>query len=223
MIGALLRHHIHSLNAGTSKASGLRNCHVKGLHSIMLHNEPENRIRLFATDSTHELWRNMPGYGMSLAFHPHHCDVTLVAVDGAVFNRSMTLLSDGQEARDFGKATPPALTMCKYQSAIGEGRGRLVPTEVTTRRYLTGCTAVHRFSEGLFMPARQMHSIYVGKYERVAWLVIEGKEDPAYESVCYTDNPVFDTKGDKDMYSKMSELEMIEMLTSVQLWRMNGR
>lgn len=215
MIKAFLRHHLDALDNGTSGATGFSNCHVRGLHSIMLHNEPANRIRLFFTTTDHELWKNgIWSEEMSLAYHPHHCDVRLVGVHGSVFNHEL-MLSGAAAGLSGGRQE---LTMCKYHSAINGGHGRLVDTGHKTNRYAVASTLINQYEHGLFLPAKVLHSIYVGRHERVAWLVFEGKEDPDYYPVCYTNNPNFDTEINDDMYVPMSKEQMYEALAYVARW-----
>lgn len=215
MIKAFLRHHLDALDNGTSGATGFSNCHVRGLHSIMLHNEPENRIRLFFTTRDHELWKNgMWSEEMSLAYHPHHCDVRLVGVLGSVFNHKLKLLDMTADLR----ANMQELTVCKYHSAISGGRGQLIDTGQKISKYSLSSSLINQHEHGLFLPAKELHSIYVGRYERVAWLVFEGKEDPDYHPVCYTNNPNFDTKVNDDMYVPLSKELMYETLAYVGRW-----
>lgn len=203
MLHALLSHHRRRASLPDAKMNGLWNCHVMGLTSIMLHDEPGNRIRLFLTQHDHQLWReaDMGNPNMTLAIHPHHCDVTLVRVFGTVRNDIYRL-----RQRENGP-----LHECRYQSAILTGTGRLVPTgdryvvtdvrhEYITSRY------------GREMLAHQMHSIYVPKGQMACWLVIEGKENPDYEPVCYTANPAFDSAG---MYLPMSKSQITDTLTTI--------
>lgn len=215
MIKAFLRHHLDALDNGTSGATGFSNCHVRGLHSIMLHNEPENRIRLFFTTIDHELWKNgIWSEEMSLAYHPHHCDVRLVGVYGSVFNHRLNI---SKAARKWCRSRQE-LTVCKYHSAINGGHGRLVDTGQKISKYSLSASLINQHEQGLVLPAKELHSIYVGRYERVAWLVFEGKEDPDYYPVCYTNNPNFDTNLNEHMYALMSKEQMYEALAYVLRW-----
>src|SRR6478752_10393471 len=78
----------------------LLHCHCKGLHSIMLLESPGKTIRLFISTPQSEMYKNLPetfnyekatgeslfhSKKMSIAFHPHHCNVTLHVINGCIF------------------------------------------------------------------------------------------------------------------------------------------
>jgi len=194
----ILQH--HRLRA---ELRGLKNCHVQGLASIMLHDEPGNRMRLFYAGVDHKLYTHPEDADAALAAHPHHCDITLVHLFGEVLH---TVYHFAQHAQG------PA-SKCRYQSAITGDGGSLEPTDEI------GCllpmSQSHLNHDGhIFSPAKDVHGIYVPRNREAAWLVMEGKEDPTYESVCYTANPNFDPQG---MYVPMDRLECSAVLGRVAL------
>ena len=85
MIPALLNHHAKRI-INRDSVNALMDCHVKGLLSIMLQDEPGNRIRMFYAMPDHQLYQRAGALNpaMTLAVHPHHCDITLVLVFAAV-------------------------------------------------------------------------------------------------------------------------------------------
>lgn len=156
----------------------LRNCHVKGLTSVLLHDEPENRVRVFLTEPDHELWKADP---LALGIHPHHCDITMVPLFGRVVNQ---VYANPKPGGPFQK--------CLYRSAITGTGGALERTE---EFYSFENVTSQALSETLFMRADLLHTVYVPEGEQAAWAIYESREDPEYVPVCYTDNPIFDTTG----------------------------
>jgi hypothetical protein len=172
---ALLKHHLMRAERGEIK-NVIHNCHVIGLHSIMLHDEPGNRVRLFVAGKNHRLW----GTPMPLAIHAHHCDVVLVGVSGTVNNLRYELGGAGAiRTREY-----------RYESGV-TGTVSLTPTgqevsltQVDLRPVTSGVSAS--------MGASELHTVKVDRYHAASWFVIEGAEDPEYDSLCYTNNPSFD-------------------------------
>lgn len=205
MIRAFLNHHADRLHRG-GRVNALMNCHVRGLASVMLHDEPGNRVRLFYATAEHELWRNrdpLPA-DMNLAVHPHHCDITLVLVFGRVCNTRYVALPNAEG--DFHG--------CRYDSAINGGAGGLFKTG--DRFALQKVQQGWLYPTGDRMRAAELHSIYVPKGEQAAWLVLEGNADPSYLPVCYTRNPDFSNVG---MYQPMERGEVERMLRDSAFFR----
>lgn len=186
MLDAFLRHHARRIAESRGPLNALYDCHVRGMHSIMLHDEPGNRVRMFIASNVHELWRNdFPlDASMNLAIHPHRFDLTLIPVYGQVCNHRFEAVED-----DGGK-----LFECRYRSGITSGDSGCL--EQTGRRFRVEHIAADPLVEaGNFMRADELHTIYVPRDEQAAWLVMEGQENPLYEPVCYTANPNFDATG----------------------------
>lgn len=199
MLHELLQHHLDRALRGVTY-NAIRHCHAHNLHSIMLHDEPGNRIRLFVAESGHNLASNNgKDHDMSLAVHPHHCDVRFVNVYGRAENRRYAIVTDGTSDGDW-------LEM-EYRSAITSGGpGSLTSTGVRG-------TAIHLGSERLdkspSMRAEEMHTIWVPGSEEAAWLVIEGAEDGNYDSICWTLNYSPSMYG---LYETMTQAEVATLL-----------
>lgn len=180
------------------KVTGLYNCHVMGLHSLMLQDEPGNRIRMFVATSAHALYPAPGEDDMPLAVHPHHCDVTLINLYGSPVNH---IYRRGQGPGEWAK--------CAYSSGVtGTPALTVVEDGLQMQR-----TDQHMLSAtGTFMPASTLHAISVPASSAAAWLVLEGQEDPNYESYCYTKNPKFDPA---HLYQPMDKDEAKAVLRSV--------
>lgn len=182
----------HLLNTKRDEilAKSLVHCHAVNLHSVMLIDKPESRVRMFIADEGHNLWFNRPASNdsleliQSIAFHPHHCEVTLDVFKGRLGNWVVI-------PRDDGELT---LNKFRYKSKIlspsdhgfhREGEEKL--HSLAHRQWFPG--------EYVYMPARTIHSVYVPKDEVCAWFVYEGREDPNYQSVCWSNATAISTEG----------------------------
>lgn len=152
-------------------AKSFINCHAEGVDSVMLRDIPENRLRAFVAHDNHTLWRNS-GFikGMSVAFHPHHCEVTLIPAFGSVFN-----VTPGYGTNWY--------RYYQYDSKItGKGAFYNVP--------LTGILAqpkMELLTGPCAMKAETLHSMFLYHMEPAGWFVLEGKENPKYSPFCYSD------------------------------------
>lgn len=156
----------------------LLNCHAKGLHSLMLVDEPEARIRIFYAEPNHELYRNMPGYngteGMAVGFHPHHCYIKLIPILGIIYNWMVKLNEQGELAMD---------EFLYDSSIIGNGTGFRYQKKA---RLTTHALNVIGPNQMVGMNAHKLHTVGVRKNACAAWIVREGKEDFEYKPLCYS-------------------------------------
>lgn len=200
--------HLLETNLDEILSKSLLNCHVKGLHSIMLLDCPGKTIRLYVCAPNNDMHKNYPenmSNGMSLAFHPHHCDLTLYCTKGNFLNW------EAEEAEDYSSM---CLGKYKYHSHIKEGQMNfeyLGMGYLRTREY-------RRIFEGdtVFMKANEIHSVACNVGEYTAWLVFEGKEDSTYSSYCWTNSDPNEQKHD-NLYQKMSKDTLLELLAHANL------
>lgn len=200
----LINHHYRAALAGR-KYQGLKNCHVKGLHSIILQGPTdgsEPTIRMFCTGRDHLMNYTYYSPHNRLAVHPHRRDLTLVPLRGDVYNASLRAVRATAATERF-----IALKECRYSSALLDGEGSLVPTG----EYYNLLGRYNRLPEsGLFLPAKQLHHITTVRAHSAAWLILEGDKDKSYDPVCYTHDPQFCTK---DMYIPMTQEEVLKALS----------
>lgn len=197
----------------------LKDCHARGVDSILFDDTPGARIRLFIANENHELAANIPsntdkGGLLSVSYHPHHCDLSLEVVDGIIFNVSVEEVRDGQ----FFNEHWPLFDKFRYQSAIKDGQCGFVKESSGHRFYRS---AIMR-SPGLVMPrgaeldlvADDLHTIGVHAGERAAWFVYEGAAEPNYENICYSNSDLenFDSSG---MYQPMDKEYLLNSLAKV--------
>ncbi len=181
--------------------SSFINCHARGLHSIMLLDDPGRRIRLFVTDRGHAAWKADAAIG----FHAHHCDVTIQVIRGELEN---IILGDAQ-----GPAEILDLPRYEYVSPILCGAGIGAFRRVGTTVFKSRSACAYRRSS-VAMAAREIHTVRVPRGEIAAWLVYEGKEDPGYRAHTWSTQDLerFDWTG---MYQAMRESEAAILLASI--------
>lgn len=198
---ALLDHHIARAQHGVAY-NALRNCHAMGLESIVLHDEPGNRIRMFVAHAGHTLWANHPGqrFTFSVGLHAHHCAIRLVPLFGDTENHNYAVIP--HPMGDFHAYT--------YSSGV-TGSPSMEPTG---QRAFAHCIRQNALRAGaIALPAHLLHTIYLRRQLRAAWLVIEGKEDPYYRPVCWSNADTFDFD---PLYQPMDGGDVVETLEMVR-------
>ncbi len=201
--------HLLDNNKQEILSRSIMHCHLKGLHSIMLLESPGKTIRLYVVDDPTSISKNthdhlLAGHPLTLAFHPHHCNLTLICIAGEIQNWCIQSWNPS-----FGDHVL-YLHSWKYQSQIltGEmGFTKMGEVSMASRipQDLTPGQAV-------FMDAKEIHTVSCAVPS--AWIVMEGQEDPTYESVCYSNN---DIVVDQDLYQPMSEEDLMRLLVIADL------
>jgi hypothetical protein len=184
-------------------ANSVHNCHAHGVDSIVLVDAPEQRIRLFSATKSHTLWKNSGEHTYSVAYHPHHCDVTLIGVTGELYNIVI-------EQSDKGNIL---LSKFEYKSQFNGKGGFKFDTKERFKQPSMSNIWAGKFRS---MKAEDIHTIYIPKGKEASWIVVEGNENPEYESVCYSNDDLecFSFKG---MYTNMNEYEVKKTLKKSML------
>jgi len=164
-------------------SKSLKNCHVRGVDSVLFDDTSGARVRAFVANKDHDLWMNYGDNGpMSVAIHPHHCRVTLKRVFGNVHNVFKDHRFDDEMLKEY-----------KYVSPILKGTGSFKETGMIKycKRYIVP------IENEADLPSWRMHSVYVPGNEEAAWFVYEGVEDTEYEPYCWSnaDLTKFDFSG----------------------------
>ncbi|HEX7313262.1 MAG TPA: hypothetical protein VF297_05050 [Pyrinomonadaceae bacterium] len=188
----------------------LLHCHAPNLHSVVLLDVPEKRVRLFVAETGHTLWSNGPevlrdGGPLSIAFHPHHCNITLCAVAGEVRN---------WRARPDSARAKFELDRFNYNSAI-TGKGADF-RRVGRDGFLTRCVETVRAGESVRMAADEIHTVQVARGKSAAWLVFEGREDPKYLPYAWS-NADLEAETFGGLYCKASEGDVRTLLRAAHL------
>lgn len=193
--------HLLRTNFREILAKSRLHCHAFNLHSIMLLEAPGKTIRLFVAEPGHSLSRNDPRRyegEMSIGFHPHHCDLTLVWLRGYIRNWIVSPGGGDIEAGQFA-----------YRSAL---RGQKPGFErVGDARLSTIDIRALEDGASIFMKASALHTVAVPSSEWAAWLVLEGAEDPNYLPVCYSTSDLENESFDH-LYQPMPEGKLRSLL-----------
>lgn len=197
----LIKHLVHEHLLGIA-AKSLLNCHVHGLHSIMLIDTPEKRVRLFVTDASHRLHLNTGPQLGSLAAHAHHCNITLHMVKGTMSNLEYRL-------RDAARFQPYF-----YVSGILNNEGSFHARHGQAAYYYDSQLVDE--GESLFLPAHFIHSVFVPEGAVAAWFVYEGAKDPNYLSYSYSDQNLELTPFE-GLYQPMTQDDVLLLLRSANL------
>jgi hypothetical protein len=203
----LVKHLVeNNLNEIVSKS--ILNCHCEGLHSIMLLDSKGKTIRLYISLPKNKLYRNFPKNfnktKMSIAFHPHHCNLTIHCIMGKIFNWNV------KESR-----TGLSVNKYKYSSQITEGRlafEKISSTFVETINQLW-----IKEGQSLNLNAKTIHTIACESDKLNAWLVYEGNEDNHYDSFCLSNDEGLNLKKATKLYKKPTSDEVIYLLKLVHL------
>lgn len=209
MSKALIKH-LWTQNREQILLNAVRNCHAVGLNSIVLLNEPGRLIRLFVAHEGHTLHHNLDPQqnpsinggaktAMSIAYHPHHCDIILEVVRGWIVNRWLDhAVTDPKIPRN--------LTTWRYRSHLrGEKPGfeKLGPVYGRAE----GHWRMLHVRDTLELKASDVHTVGAAANYCPAWLVYEGAEDLDYDPLCYSNADLSTWTGD-GMYIKMSPAEI---------------
>lgn len=165
-------------------ARSLIHCHTENLHSIMLLDAPGQVVRMFVAEPGHSLWRNDPRYlnpkegPISLGFHPHHCELSLSLVAGEAYNWLVEVQSDGYMAYPMSRYRYNSQITAGKIGFAKEGEDNLVHVSFRPLRG-EGGGPTH-------MAAKQIHTVMVPRDCWGAWIVMEGREDPAYNNVTWS-------------------------------------
>lgn len=197
--------HLWYSNSEQIVDQSLLHCHARGLHSIMLLESPGQTIRLYCAQYGHELYKNSPLFytnGMSVGFHPHHCNLTLHCVKGVLYNWNVTLATE-QEPDAF------QLRSYRYRSAISEDSLKFTPLGTVYMKDM-GSTLIET-NQSLSLNAKTIHTVYCDPFSETAWLVYEGKEDPGYSPDLYTTSHL-ETPTEGDLYRKPTRNQVAALL-----------
>jgi hypothetical protein len=135
-------------------------CHVKGLHSVVLKNESGKLTRCFLVENNHEMHLNInQRLVLPLGIHSHMYDIRLTQVSGEALN---VIYRENKSLCNVSKYS--------YESEISGGRGSIYTgisgVEVCDVSRLNGC----------FMSHNELHTVYVPKGSKSSWVVQEGQQ-----------------------------------------------
>lgn len=202
----------HLLTSNLKKIAdqSLINCHAVGLHSIMLIDSPEQRVRLFVNPIGGTLWRNSnaafkEGIKMSIGFHPHHSDITLYCIQGTLVNMNVRPDINGNIK----------VNQFRYNSEITNGKIGFELIEEGCRLSMTTVTPLHA-GHSRYLGAETYHTVFAKDSEQTAWFVFEGKANPSYQPITYS-NADLVMANFSELYKPMPVKMVLDLLKSCNL------
>ncbi len=181
-----------------------QNCHVHGLHSIMLQEGYGFGMRLYVVTDDHMLWRNqrhgIPLTSMVSGFHPHHSNLTLHCIRGEIVNkRAEILIGESYAEDDYTRK----LRRYRFDKSVED-------KDVETGFVLEGYDYVRSTKDvvltaGAFvsMMSKEMHTIHVEQGQTAAWFVYNGQPDSDYVPLLWSNAELHKIENDQ-LYLPMS-------------------
>lgn len=185
--------------------SSFLNCHMEGVHSLSVGTTEDGRlIRMFIAERHHRLWQNsMTHFAkgvQSLAFHNHKSDITIIPLNGIIYN--ISLIKRDREEDNF------VFDEFIYHSAIVDSNAGYFGK---TGKSLSMGTKRRRVSQPLFLEANTLHTIGVPVNTSASWLIIEG--DDADEDTEYLSYSAYDLSdwSPVGLYQEPSDAKVAEL------------
>lgn len=199
--------HLLKVNQKEIIQKSLLNCHVIGLHSIMLLDCPEKTIRMYITSQDHELYKNYNSAD-SLSYHPHHCEITLHCIFGSLDNIIMKVENEpsGNDSHLVDRYLYSSKITSGEMGFVKDGEDYL---KEYSRTSLMAGDSVH-------MPASQIHTVACSQHTVNGWFVYEGKENKNYKPYAWSNSDLTTATSD-GLYIKPTFTDIVNLLKSVQL------
>ena len=201
----------------------LVNCHVLGMHSVVVNVTNGKLQRIFCAEKNHMLWFNKPNMfghfpmSLSLGFHGHHSKLTFEPIFGEWDNITIKKDEDGVEAAKDAvwelNHCPIKLSGFKWNSPILTGEKGFfteVEKDVVFRK-----PEIAKMAPGcqLTMEGSLMHTVSVLRGEEAAWMVNEQKTYAEHDGLCWSNVPLDKQFScDKRFYQPMSVEKCKEIL-----------
>lgn len=191
----------------------LLHCHCHGVHSLVLHEEDGYLTRMFVTDNDHVLWKNGCGQTykgwkpLTIAIHPHHCDIEIEIVNGFVWNAEFSVKRHTCRNKEEVK-----LNAFKWNTAIGgEGYFDLVGTETLIMNKFRTMFLGQKY----YMCSNELHTVYVTPTQNAAWIIRESPATRGYDRTVYS-NQDLQTWTPKGLYIKPTVNEIRDVLKLIK-------
>lgn len=195
-----------SVYNGAAPLTGIRDCHVKGLHSIVL-NQGQFLDRVYITTEEHALHHNFTlNADMTLGVHAHNTGIVINQLYGRMTNMEYL---DSPLGMTYG-AMLHEVGHYWFESKIRGGEGKLHFLGMAHLWEHTQ-TELHP-AQVLRLDADQLHTVAVAEGQRAAWLIREFLPNRINPQYCYTRNPNFQSQ---EIYQPMDDAACREMLADV--------
>lgn len=186
--------------------------HAIGLHSLMLVDNPEGRVRMFYAATNHTLWCNDPSnldMPFSIGFHSHNRHIQLVALKGVMTNWVIMPVTYKNEVKNTMN-----LSMFEYNSKIVTNDVCRFSHIVGNCRFITKRLTCFSKPSVITLNGNDLHTVYVPRGRDAAWLVIEGEVNETYQSVCYS-NRRLDKCDFSHLYRRPTQSDILHIVDNV--------
>lgn len=172
-----------------------KNCHIDGLHSIVLNNNMGKLTRFFYVDKSHTMHKNLGTTMLSLGVHDHKYDLTLTNLFGRAINVNFSVKQ---------VIFPNKGNVSSYTFSDGKAT-QCGEVMYTSRTRLNQENIECLTNSPLFIDKDSLHTVYVPKDEAAAWLVEEGDEIKNHTTL-YTNSPVTKSISHYERFSSADEV-----------------
>lgn len=185
--------------------------HAVGLHSLMVINKPDARVRMFFADHNHQMWFNDPdtlGVPLSIGFHSHNRHIQIRALKGVITNWVIAPVNKNQQNH--------TLTLSKfaYNSQIIHNDGCRFSHIIDNCTFITKRLTTFASPSYITLDGNELHTVYVPRNQTAAWLVIEGAVNKQYEPVCYS-NRRLDQCSFDHLYKRPTQSDILHIVDNV--------
>lgn len=152
-----------------------KNCHIKGLHSIVLYSDKFNRLlRLYLTTPNHQMHNNLrDDLNINLGVHTHRYDLQLTRVHGKAANVRYRIVDRKQ---DTSSQRVDVYEFYDKDKFVKQDRVFLRRKDL-------------KLIDNTFMDKDELHTVHVPAEKTASWLVQEGFEVKDH-TLLYTNKPV---------------------------------
>ena len=210
-----------------------KNCHAKNVTSIMLEERPQYEMRVFLAEDQHELWCNnplgAPHIPMSIGFHNHWGEVSLLRLRGEVYNVSAWFpnpdgaiaIENGGNGFDivqlmmFGYTWSPALA--SLDGKQGSGRFTL---DSKFELEVGDHTPLHRLDDWKSLGSAEYHSVYAQPHETPVWAVRTTGINYLHDKRCYTNSSKLEQWDVKGYYLPITPEEVEACLDRIGVYNL---
>lgn len=182
-----------------------KNCHAKGLHSIVLNQSANGELtRFYYTTSDHFLEQNLiPEVKTTIAIHSHRFDLKFTTLRGEMINVTYRFPLENELAES------TIFAAWKFQSQILTGQGSFLKQERPQKLLFQDACALSE-KHSIVMKSTDLHTVGVYQGQIAAWMVEETNFNPHHNDICYTNNDMENFSFD-GLYQKYYSKEEIEM------------
>ena len=150
-----------------------KNCHVKGLHSIVLSDNDGRLVRFYITSHEHTLFQNSHDglFDLSLGVHSHKYDLVLTAVKGFDHASNLVYIED-----------PSGTDVKKYDYSVEQGAVYIGVSSL--------CMVSHKKIDIETMDSDTLRTVHVPEGMVACWLVEDGIETGSRHAELFSNSEI---------------------------------